>query len=304
MQRLRWMLANGSFTAVHADQVWMAPYALQARRIKRHLRTVLDQHNATFSLLRQLALADPNRVIRLLLKFEASRMRRFESDAVRRFDRVVWVSARDRKHFNGIDLKDCQNTEIPIGIDISPQPVRGEAAPFRATFIGSGNWPPNTQGISWLLREIWPAVHRSDQHLVLTIIGRNPPRALQELARHTPGVEITGYVPDPSQILSQTCVFLVPMLSGSGLRVKILDAWNWGLPVVSTTQGAEGLLTSPGEDILLADTPTDFAGAISRLARDQALAERLSTGGRRKVAAHYSWERLYPAWDLVYREES
>ena len=84
------------------------------------------------------------------------------------------------------------------------------------------------------------------------------------------------------------------------MRVKILDAWAQGLPVVSTTIGAEGLQYRQGEDILIADTPDDFARAVVMILRDARLADRLAAGGRVNVQQHYDWQRVYPAWDAVY----
>jgi glycosyltransferase involved in cell wall biosynthesis len=84
------------------------------------------------------------------------------------------------------------------------------------------------------------------------------------------------------------------------MRVKILDAWCWGLPVVSTTIGAEGVTVREGDDILIADAPAGLAVAVLRLLSEPGLRERLRTGGRRRVETHYDWQHVYPAWDQVY----
>jgi len=92
----------------------------------------------------------------------------------------------------------------------------------------------------------------------------------------------------------------VPLLAGGGMRVKIVDAWMWGLPVVSTTIGAEGIETRPGENILIADTPAEFAQAVVRLLRDREEGQRIGQAGRRWAEQHYDWRMVYRAWDRVY----
>jgi glycosyltransferase involved in cell wall biosynthesis len=131
---------------------------------------------------------------------------------------------------------------------------------------------------------------------VLTVIGKSPPRELEG-----EGIEVTGYVTDLMPYLAETGAFIVPLHAGGGMRVKILDAWGWGLPVVSTTIGAEGIRAQDGNDILIADTAETFAEAVVRVLRDPALAQRLSENGRQTVLEAYDWRVIYSAWDEVYR---
>lgn len=119
-----------------------------------------------------------------------------------------------------------------------------------------------------------------------------------------PSVEITGYVADPGSYMEETAVFIVPLLAGGGVRVKILDAWSRALPVVSTRIGAEGLQARHGENLYLADDPASFAAAVIELMANRQLAERLALGGRRTLERHYDWRKAYRAWNQVYRCES
>jgi glycosyltransferase involved in cell wall biosynthesis len=104
--------------------------------------------------------------------------------------------------------------------------------------------------------------------------------------------------------LEQAGAFIVPLFSGSGMRVKIVDGWRWGLPVVSTTIGAEGIACQPGENILVADTPLDFAQAVFDVLTQPELAQRLRQAGRRWVEGRYDWRQVYPAWDVIYPVEN
>ena len=137
-----------------------------------------------------------------------------------------------------------------------------------------------------------------------TIAGKNPPPEVQALAATSSPlaqhIEVTGFVPDPQFLLATSRVFVVPLLAGGGMRVKILDGWQWGLPIVSTTIGAEGIQSEPGQNILLADEPEAFAAAVVRILQDDALACRLRENGRSWVESHYNWREVYQRVDELY----
>jgi glycosyltransferase involved in cell wall biosynthesis len=113
-------------------------------------------------------------------------------------------------------------------------------------------------------------------------------------------VDITGFVANVQPYLEETAVFVVPLLSGAGMRVKILDAWCSALPIVSTTIGAEGIEAKDGEDILLADSPDAFAESTLQVLQSRGLARRLGEAGRATVERSYDWRKVYRAWDSIY----
>jgi glycosyltransferase involved in cell wall biosynthesis len=122
-----------------------------------------------------------------------------------------------------------------------------------------------------------------------TIAGQKPPRTVQDLARD-PAVRVTGYVKDPRDVAAKCGVFVVPLRSGSGVRVKILDALAMGLPVVSTSIGAEGLAVKNGEHLLIADDAESFAEAVTTILNNKELAQNLGLRGRELVRQEYSWQ--------------
>jgi glycosyltransferase involved in cell wall biosynthesis len=297
------------FDVVHADQLWMAPYGLLASRAAgadRRPAVVLDQHNAVFQVPDRLARHEVNPLKRALLAWEARKMARFEARICRRFDHVVWVTAEDRAALaavagRGFEATGGRSTVIPICVDPSLSSVAMHRANARrVTFLGGLHWPPNAEGALWFAREIWPRVRAQAPEAVLTIIGKDPPRSLTRLGAATAGVEVTGFVADPTALLSETAAFVVPLQAGGGMRVKILDAWSQRLPVISTRIGAEGLEARDGENLLLADDAASFARAVVRVLHEPTLATRLADGGLRTVEAHYDWRRVYQAWDEVY----
>lgn len=287
------------FDVIHADQTSMAQHALHARRLlgqaDHRPAVVLDAHNALYRILTQSAEDEPNPLRRGLLSREAAVMQRYERGLLRAFDVVVCVSEADRAALGAHDAP-----VIPICVDPRDrQPV--EPAPQQDLILSLGTmfWPPNVQGVLWFAREVLPLVRKRLPAARFVIIGRRPPLEVQALAADAQ-IEVSGYVEDPTPYLARTAAFIVPLHRGAGMRVKIVDAWGWGVPIVSTTLGAEGIAVRDGVDILLADDAPAFAQAVVRLLGDQALRRSLREAGRRSVLERYDWRTVYSRWDAVY----
>jgi polysaccharide biosynthesis protein PslH len=295
MKRAVQEAADGSsFDAVHADQLWMSPYGLLANRVSL---TVMDQHNAVFLIPRRLAENQRNPLIRTALEKESRKLLDYERRMCRSYRQTVWVSEADRKSLTG--ASDNPGMVIPIAVDpAGQQPVKTKH-PFRVTFVGGMHWPPNLEAADWLVERVWPQVHARMPEAVLTLVGKCPGRSRGRWSRR-PQVHVAGYAPELAPYLEETAVFVAPFMSGAGMRVKILGAWCSGLPVVSTTVGAEGIQTAPKENILLADDEDSFAEAVLEVLNDRGMARRLSENGRGTVESLYDWRRAYPAWDTIY----
>jgi glycosyltransferase involved in cell wall biosynthesis len=307
-----------SFDAVHADQLWMAQYALTATAAVRskggRLKSVLDQHNAVYLIPQRMAMDTKNPVLRAILGRESRNMARYEVDACREFDHVVWVSEEDRAAvarqadiYRGReeDVRDNAarrtGTVIPICVDANTKPlIHRRPNARRVTFLGGLHWPPNAEGMVWFAKEVWPLVSRQAPDATLTVIGKEPPKELASLGGESSAVEVCGYVNDPTPYLQETAAFIVPLHAGGGMRVKIVDAWSWGLPIVSTTIGAEGTAYRDGQNLLIADSAVDFARAVIQLLSDPDCADELAAAGRRTVEAQYDWRKVYRAWDQIY----
>lgn len=296
--RLRQVIGRRSCDALHADQLWMAPYAARCREVPFK---VLDQHNAVFKVPERMAANERNPLLRALLMREAAKLASFERSTFNAFDRVVWVSDDDRKAFaaNG-PLPHDTHEVIPIAVDPGERRPIERTQPHRVTFLGGTHWPPNADGVRWFADHVWPQVAAAVPGCVFTVIGKGSVGPLGP-EQHRSRTAVTGYVADPEPFLRETAVFVVPLRTGAGMRVKILDAWCWALPVVSTPIGAEGIRVSHENNILLGDGPDALADAVIRVLQDHGLARRLADGGRATVETTYDWRQVYRAWDRVYQ---
>ena len=311
------LLAGREFDAIHADQLWMAQYALRAstragQTGKRPMR-VLDQHNAVYMIPKRMADGTAGRLKRAMLRLESQKLAQYELDTCSNFNRVVWVTQEDREAVRAMQShpasvspsrngqQDSGSYVIPICVDPDSKPaIERMPSGRRVTFLGGLHWPPNAEGVTWFVREVWPLVLRRSPDAILTLIGKDPPQELVEMSRTSISLEVIGYVEDPEPYLKETAAFIVPLLAGGGMRVKIVDAWSWALPVVSTTIGAEGTGYEDGIDLLIADTPIAFAEAVARLLNDPEAAKVLGAAGRQTVLTGYDWRKVYRAWDKIY----
>lgn len=303
-QLLHELLTQKRYDVMHADQLWMAQYALTAQNYAKRQgvqpRLILDQHNAVYLIPERMAAGNANPLVRLLLRQEARAMRRYEERTCRQFDRVVWVTDEDRRALARDPANAPGDVTIPICIDTQEKKaVARRPYPQRVIFLGGLHWPPNTEGIVWFAREVWPRIHAAAPEAVLTVIGKSPPGALQNPEAPIPNLDVTGYVADVAPYLAETAVFVVPLHAGGGMRVKIIDAWSWALPVVSTSIGAEGLQYQDGTNLLIADDAGSFAAAVLRLLQEPELANRIASAGRLTAETCYDWRQIYTAWNEV-----
>jgi glycosyltransferase involved in cell wall biosynthesis len=179
---------------------------------------------------------------------------------------------------------------VPNAVDVEHhrrQPGHPRPDGDTLLFFGSLGYAPNLDGILHFLDRIWPAVLARRPATRLEIVGPGAPPAL--LARRSAQVELIGFVEDLRPRLAGAAAVIAPLRLGGGTRLKILEAMAMGRPVVSTSLGAEGLEVRDGEELLLADEPAEFAGAVVRLLEDPRLGERLGRAARARVEQRYSW---------------
>ena len=227
----------------------------------------------------------------------SSAHRRFERSCLReeqywlpRFARLLVTSGEDARRVR------VGNPDLPVTVYRNALPMVSVPAIEEEQVIGfSGNFEyhPNIRGVQFLVKEIWPRLAGRFPRLKLRLIGKNPGAVARYLSG-VAGIETTGPVEDAIRELAKVQVAVVPLISGSGTRLKILEAWAAARPVVSTTLGAEGLGARHGIDIILADSPEAFVASVTKLLGSKE--ERLRIG----CAARHSYERGF-TWETAWK---
>jgi polysaccharide biosynthesis protein PslH len=252
-------------------------------------RLALDEHNVEFDLQRQMA-----EVGNLARRFHNSvnwpKLQREEVEAWRGFDGVTFTSAHDESRARAF-VPSLRSAVIPNAVDIRyfrSRPDDPSPDGRVVLFFGAINYYPNLDGLLFFLKDVWPRIAESAPRARLKIVGQHPTPEI--LAWRGDRIEVAGAVDDVRPHLAAAAVIIAPLRVGGGTRFKILEAMAMAKPVVSTSIGAEGIDATSGGNILIADTPEDFAAAVRRVLDDPGLGRQLGREGRALVEKGYSWD--------------
>lgn len=274
-----------SFDLVIASQIDMAPYALRVTGAAK----IFEEVELT-TLYEQFARpAPPLKKARGGLTWWKSS--HYTAHLLQKFDGCTVVSEAERERVWQL-LPNYQPIGIvPNGVDVTA--YQGDFGPPEADsliYSGALTYQANFDAVDYFLREIFPLIQAQRPQIKLRITGKLDGVPVERLPKTSSDrVIFSGYLPDIRPTIARSWISIVPLRLGGGTRLKILEALALGTPVVATGKGAEGLNLTPGREILLADSPADFAAAILRLLEDSLLRETLSHNGRLAVETHYDW---------------
>lgn len=239
---------------------------------------------------------------KIVLRAEAQRVRSFEAQEFARFPRVVVVSDEDKVALELLD-SELVVVAIPNGVDMGKFASESPAAriPFRILFTGVMSYAPNVAAAVMLAREILPRVRARIPHAHLQIVGRRPNAKVQALDR-LEGVEVLGEVPAIEPFLSSATVYVCPMVSGTGIKNKLLEALANGLPCVVTPLALQGLAVRPGREVLVGEDAGELAERVSDLLSRPDRREALGLAGTAHVRDHHSWGAVARRYLDVYQE--
>lgn len=294
---LQELAATTEFDVVHADQLNMGQYALPFTKSRK----VLDLHNALWVLYKRMASTLPlHKPMKYLLMRDWRLLKKYEGEMCCTFDAVTAVSDEDKQSLVEAGAR-SDIIVLPIAIDIDKQPFinRAPSSPH-IVHIGTMYWPANIDGIRWFLDQIYPLIKQKVPNVRCTLIGARPPQDIKDREQTDPTLKVTGYVEDPLPYLQDSSMMIVPLRAGGGMRVKILNAFAQGLPMVTTAVGCEGIHVINGYDILIADAPEEFANQSIRLLTDAALNEQLTLHGRQTAEEKYDYRRACLPLDQIY----
>jgi len=300
---LQRLLGRQDFDIVQMESIHLMDYLTIIRAARNHPVLVCDWHNIESELMRRYSEREPSRFRRAYAVKTARLMREFEKRALREFDAHIVVSERDAERLRELN-PDARIFVIENGVDTAfytDARARDESPARRIVFVGSMDYHANIDGAVNFAREVWPRLRERRPELVLTIVGKEPTPEVRDLAQ-IPGIEVTGTVDDVRPFYREAIAAVVPLNVGGGSRLKILEAMAAGVPVVSTTLGAEGLEVQHDENILIADTNEQFLEAIISLVTIKARHNHLVVAGRALVSRRYDWSSLGASLFSIYEK--
>lgn len=292
-RRLTDLVRSKAFDLVHLDSLDLAAYLPACGDIP----VVCVHHDIESTLLQRRAALEPNRWRGAYLQFQAGLMDKVERSWCGRIALNVTVSERDQALLRQV-APGARTTVVPNGVDIDefrPADMSGSGI----AYIGGTQPYPNLDALNYFCGEILPHLRSAAADVPVRWIGRAS-TAQQQQYRQRFGVELTGYVDDARSRMREAGCHIVPLRIGGGTRLKILNAWAMGKPVVSTSVGCEGLAVVDGDNILIRDAPEAFANAVGQVLADRNLRQRLGTRGRETAERLYAWDAIGKAMIETY----
>ncbi len=295
----RWkdLLKTHPNALLHFDSIDLALYADAASGFRK----VLNHHNCESAMAYRQAEREKNPVQKKYMLLQAAKLERAEQTQCPRFDVNLVVSEGDRRLLQAIQ-PNAHYHIVANGVDTQYfVPITSEPEAHSVIFTGLLGWGPNVSAMKFLVRDVWPHVKAKFPAARLYLAGKKPAKHVLAWPEEDSSITVVPNPDDMRPWLARATVCVCPIREGGGTRLKILDAMAMGKPVVSTTIGCEGLHVTPRENILIADTPQDFAAKMSDLFEDRELQRRLGANGRALVEGEYSWDRIGQQLEAAYR---
>ncbi|MBA3682246.1 MAG: glycosyltransferase family 4 protein [Bacteroidetes bacterium] len=267
------VLKQNIFDVIQIEGVFMAVY-LDVMRKYSKAKIVLRAHNVEHLIWERHLKNSKKSILNSYLSIQNKRLKKFEIEVIDRIDAIVTITDYDKLLFEGLGFKKSIFTCI-TGVDVAQYQTKQnlQLKPRTVFYFGSMDWMPNQEAVKWFLDNCWQKISKAVPDAKFVIAGRGMPQSFLKL--NLPNVLVIENVKDGKAFFEQHKIMVVPLLSGSGLRIKIIEGMAYGKPIVSTSIGAEGIYCDPNEDIIVADQPDDFSKAVIELLNDPAKRERL-----------------------------
>lgn len=280
---LKQLLSENKYDVVHFEGLFTGIYVDVVRKYAPGTKVVLRAHNVEHLIWERMR-DEASFLKKSYLNLLAKRLKKEEIGLLPKFDAIIPITSVDEKYFSSVGVK--EQFVSPTGVvlkDIST--VKKE--PFSVYHLGSMDWLPNREAVMWFMEHVWLIVKREVPAAKFYIAGRNMPDSFYAFDK-VPGVEVVGEVQDAQEFIENKMVSVIPILSGSGLRIKIIEGLAAGKAIVSTSIGAEGVAYEDGLDIDIADTPQAFATKIIQLLKAETLVEERGQNARKLAEEKYS----------------
>ncbi|GAB5555646.1 MAG: glycosyltransferase family 4 protein [Saprospiraceae bacterium] len=289
------LLKEKTYDLILLETLYLTPYIDTIKKYST-AKICLRAHNVEYEIWERITLNTRPGPKKWYLQYLTKQLKRFETAQLHKYDLLAAISKRDLLHYRNLGYRGAAMV-LPIGFSIEEYHPNNDsfAKPLTIGFIGSLDWRPNQEGLEWFLREVWPAVHLKFPTLEFHIAGRNTPQRLLNL--QAPKVTVHGEVAQAQAFINLHSIALVPLFSGSGMRVKILEAMALGKVVLTTSLGLEGIKAEPQKEVLIADSKQQFLQQISFCYQQNGALGQIGAAARHLVKQNF--DRNQQAKDLL-----
>jgi polysaccharide biosynthesis protein PslH len=281
------ILVREKFDIVQLETLFTAPYIPVIRKYS-DAKIVLRAHNVEHIIWERLTQASKDFAKKQYLHFLSKRLKRYELDTLNEIDALVPITPVDEAVFHSLGFRRPM-ISLPLGIELSDYSFdKNKKANIEMFHLGSMDWLPNIEAVKWFLSKCWNEIHDELPDLKLHLAGRSFPDDIR--TTQYPNVFCSGKIENAQDYMRDKQVMIVPLLSGSGMRVKIIQGMAMGKTIISTTIGAEGIDATAGKDILLADTPIEFLAVIRRCVENPEWCRSVGNNAYELIREKYSNE--------------
>lgn len=276
------ILKEEHFDIVQFETLFTTPYIPIIRRLS-DARLVLRAHNIEHLIWKRIASGTRNPLKKWYLNHLSKTLHSYEHSVLKMLDGVVAITGKDADYFTQLQ-PELPVIDIPFGMNVESDSPAEPIPPTRGLklfHLGSMNWMPNQEGIKWFLDKVWPDLHSRNPMLTFSLAGRGMPQWLTSLKM--PGVIVDGEVPDAQIYMDNHDAMIVPLFSGSGIRIKIIEGMLAGKTIITTPVGAEGINYTPGKDMLLASNADEFIQSVEFLLNQPQAHQEIGKAARELV---------------------
>ncbi len=273
------LFKENKYDIVQLEGLYLAPYIDLIRRYSK-AKIVMRAHNVEHEIWERVKENTNHQLKKIYLKNLNRKLKKFELSFLNDYDLLLPITNRDGERFKALGYKKEIYTLV-TGIDSSRYQTKPDLCEYPSLFhLGSLDWEPNTEGLKWFLTKVWPLVLQQQPNLKFYIAGRNASETTIKYLQSFKNVIYDGEVADANAYINSKSIMIVPLLSGSGMRIKILEGLALSKVIVSTKVGVEGIPAKDGLEMMIADMPHLFAEKILELVQDSSKYKAMS------VAAH------------------
>jgi glycosyltransferase involved in cell wall biosynthesis len=286
-QKLVDLLKANEYDFIQLETLYLAPY-IECIRSHSDAKIIMRSHNVEFEIWNRITSNTSFWPKKFYLNYLAKKLRKFEIESLEKYDALVTVTQRDLETYQKLGFSGRGMT-LPIGLNSEDYiPEKSKEFSNSISFIGSLDWLPNLEGLNWFLDEVWPKIIQKNANLKLYIAGRNTPDRIKLL--QSKNIIIEGEVDDAKAFINNHSIMIVPLLSGSGMRVKILEGMALNRVVISTSIGMEGIEATNKKEIVTADSPQEFVEMIDWVSKDLSKQEEIGNNARNFIVNYFDRE--------------
>lgn len=282
------ILTSGTYDIIQLETLYLAPYLPTIRKYSKAM-IAMRAHNVEHEIWERITEKSGFLPKKWYLRYLTDKLRKFEMQTLNEYDFLVAISERDLNKFKKLGY---QNGAIasPVGIDLRSYRIAGDQKrssekQIDLFFIGSLDWMPNMDGLGWFMDEVWHKIRSEYTDVGFHVAGRNTPASLMN--KSDDRLVIHGEIPDAHQFIRDHHIMIVPLFSGSGMRVKILEGMALGKTIITTSLGLEGIPARHGQEVLIADNAPEFIEAIRRCRTEEGLMQRLGAQAQEFIRENF-----------------